>query len=373
EQVRRSASRRLAELRAAAAATPPAPEGAPRLPLRAAHGVLTEGLVERSVEAKLLLLGIVGAEHVLLVGPPGTAKSLLSRRLSRACGGAYFERLLTRFTVPEEVLGPLSLKALERDELRRKVKGFLPAAEVAFLDEVFKANSAILNALLTLLNERAFDNGDAREQTPLQCVVAASNELPETDELDALYDRFLLRREVRHMSQAAVPDFLQRLLGPQTTAAATSEGTPPLLAAAGLRAVRAAAAGVAFPERLQRQVAGLREHLRALDPPVAISDRRMAQACLLVRAAACAVGATSVLEFDLWLLRFISGRPRAGGRGGDVAAAALHRGPRPRHRAGEVHAGVCEGEDRHGHGGRDDQASGGDTGEAAHLAARDAR
>ena len=89
--------------------------------------------------------------------------------MARVCGGQYFERLLTRFSVPEEVFGPLSLKSLEKDKLKRNVQGFLPDSDVAFLDEVFKANSAILNCLLTLLNERVFDNGDQRIEVPCSC------------------------------------------------------------------------------------------------------------------------------------------------------------------------------------------------------------
>ena len=98
---------------------------------------------------------------------------------------------------PEEIFGPLSLKALENDEYRRATERYLPTASVAFLDEIYKANSVILNTLLTVLNERQFDNGAGRrEDCPIRCVVGASNELPEFDELDTLYDRFLLRKEV---------------------------------------------------------------------------------------------------------------------------------------------------------------------------------
>ena len=123
--------------------------------LRATLADLDRNLLERDGPVRLLLLAALAGEHVLLIGPPGTAKSELARRLHAAFVDApYFERLLTRFSVPEELFGPLSLTALEQDRYERLTDGFLPTAQVAFLDEVFKANSAILNALQTLLNER---------------------------------------------------------------------------------------------------------------------------------------------------------------------------------------------------------------------------
>ena len=141
-------------------------------------GQLESGLVERRRQVRLALLVALAGEHTLLIGPPGTAKSELARRLHLAFADArYFERLLTRFSVPEELFGPLSLEALEDDRYERLIDGYLPTASIAFLDEVFKANSAILNALLTLLNEREFDNGTQRLKAPLISVVAASNDV----------------------------------------------------------------------------------------------------------------------------------------------------------------------------------------------------
>jgi MoxR-like ATPase len=162
---------------------------------------LESGLVERRQVLRLSLLAALAGEHTLLIGPPGTAKSALARRIHLAFREArYFERLLTRFTVPEELFGPLSIRALEEDRYERHVAGFLPDAEVAFIDEVFKANSAILNALLTLLNEREFDNGAGRVRCPLISVIGATNQVPEDEVAEAFFDRFLLRLTVGPVS-----------------------------------------------------------------------------------------------------------------------------------------------------------------------------
>ena len=175
--------------------------------LRALQDALLTGLVERDVAVRLALLAALAGEHLLLVGPPGTAKSLIARRLRLAfADSTYFERLLTRFTVPEELFGPLSIRGLEEDRYERLTEAYLPTASIAFLDEIFKANSAILNALLTLLNEREFDNGARRVETPIIAVIGASNELPDDEELAALFDRFPLRLHVGPVSKDAFPD-----------------------------------------------------------------------------------------------------------------------------------------------------------------------
>ncbi|MEY3286326.1 MAG: hypothetical protein RL500_1056, partial [Pseudomonadota bacterium] len=168
------------------------------------------GLLERETAVRLLLLAALAGEHTLFIGPPGTAKSELARRLHRCFADApYFERLLTRFSTPEELFGPLSLKALEDDRYERLVAGFLPTAGIAFLDEVFKASSAILNALLTLLNEREFDNGSGRQPAPLVSVVAASNEVPVDEALQAFHDRFLVRVGVAPVADSSFEALLQ--------------------------------------------------------------------------------------------------------------------------------------------------------------------
>ena len=161
---------------------------------------LSAALIERDDEIDLALTALLAGEHLLLVGPPGCGKSLLLDALLAWAGGARFAILFTKFTTPEEVVGPVSLSALKSDKYVRVTSGKLPEAEFAFLDEIFKASSAILNTLLKVLNERTFDAGDGVVRAvPLKLCVAASNEWPSPDtgkELAALFDRFVLRRAV---------------------------------------------------------------------------------------------------------------------------------------------------------------------------------
>jgi len=167
--------------------------------------ILNNGLVGKEKVMKLGLLSILSGENMILVGPPGTAKSEISRRLREILADSgsetYFEYLFTKFTTPEEIFGPLSIKQLQNDKFERNTEGYMPSSRIIFLDEIFKANSSILNTLLTILNERVFHNGLKREKTPLISLIGASNELPfENDELTALYDRFLIRAVVGYVS-----------------------------------------------------------------------------------------------------------------------------------------------------------------------------
>lgn len=167
--------------------------------------VLERRFFERSELIRLLILGIMSGENALLVGPPGTAKSQLARSISKLFGSEHwFDYLLTRFTTPDEIFGPVSLQQLKQDQYVRKTAGYLPSAQFAFLDEIFKANSAILNSLLSILHERIYFNGREKEEVPLLFLVAASNELPDEEEqLTALYDRFLIRYEVGYLQHAS--------------------------------------------------------------------------------------------------------------------------------------------------------------------------
>ena len=173
----------------------------------AARRDLAGSLIERDEEIDLALTALVAGEHLLLVSPPGCAKSLLLDSILDWTGGSKFSILLTKFSVPEEVFGPVSLAGLKADRYVRVTAGKLPEADFAFLDEVFKASSAILNTLLKILNERTFDAGDGVLRTvPLRLCVAASNEWPSPEtgkELAAVFDRFLIRKSVAPIRSAA--------------------------------------------------------------------------------------------------------------------------------------------------------------------------
>jgi MoxR-like ATPase len=283
--------------------TPSLPENLTQR-LRQIRDLLLQDLVERDVAIRLGLLAALAGEHLLLVGPPGTAKSLLARRLRLAFRETtYFERLLTRFTVPEELFGPLSIRGLEEDRYERLTDKYLPWASVAFLDEIFKANSAILNALLTLLNEREFDNGARREKTPLLAVIGASNELPSTQrtdgdgtELDALFDRFLLRLHVGYVSGAGFSSLLG-LSGDRAPVVAEELK----LSAEDLRAIQETAEQVVVPADALALLRSLRDFCTAQKIPV--SDRRWRKVKKLLQVSALSNGRDAVSIWDAWLLQ----------------------------------------------------------------------
>src|SRR5437868_7369122 len=164
---------------------------------------LKRRFVGRDEVIDLIALALVAGEHLFLHGPPGTAKSALIRHFARAVRGRYFEYMLTRFSEPNEIFGPIDIARLREGTVVTVTTGMLPEAEFAFLDELFNANSAILNNLLTVLNERTYRRGAETHQLPLLSLFSASNHLPDDDALKALFDRFLLRCHVEQLPRAA--------------------------------------------------------------------------------------------------------------------------------------------------------------------------
>lgn len=258
----------------------------------ALRDALRATLYERDAEIDATLAALLAREHVLLLGPPGTAKSLLARLLAQAIAGQYFELLLTKFTTPEEVFGPVSVSALKGDRFQRVTGGKLPEAEVAVLDEVWKANSAILNSLLTVLNERIYHNGSFGPVTcPLEIAITASNELPQDESLAALYDRILVRMVV---SPIRDDDAFETLL------CRTSTPTIPVLSRASLAGIRAEVEAVKFPREVAATLVSLRRRLTT--DRIVVSDRRWTQVVRYLKAVAWMDGAAKVTDDQLAML-----------------------------------------------------------------------
>ncbi|MFC0216682.1 AAA family ATPase [Paenibacillus chartarius] len=252
--------------------------------------VLEQRFLEREELIRLLLLGIASGENVLMVGPPGTAKSGLAHTVAQLFGGGgrFFDYLLTRFTTPDEMFGPVSLQQLKQDEFVRRTEGYLPSAEFAFLDEIFKANSAILNALLSILNERVFFNGREKQQVPLVFLMAASNELPEENEqLAALYDRFLFRYEVSYMKTIAS---YERMFD------TPKEPVPALLSVRDLKDIQRRAEGVELSEAIIYMLFQLKTVME--EKEYVVSDRRWKKIGNVWRTSAALNGRTSVSVWD---------------------------------------------------------------------------
>ena len=248
----------------------------------------SRGLIERRVVVEAIVLAAVAREHVLLVGPPGTAKSEAARRVARGLGGRYFEYLLGRFSEPSELFGPTDLRKLKDGVLETATEGMLPEAEVAFLDEVFAGSTAILNTLLTLLNERVYRRGNTKLESPLRVCIGATNSLPADESLAAFADRFLIRCFLQPVPNSRLEDLL---LG----------GRQPVDIPSGELSTLDEISKRAQEVDLSPILPELAEALRRLrQAGIGLSDRRSVRSQNLLAAAAALDGRTVASRADLW-------------------------------------------------------------------------
>ena len=289
----------------AAAHPQPHPRFASPLPPRLAQiaRALEERFLGKDEAIRLLLIAIIAGEHAVIVGPPGTAKSALVRTFAKLIDARYFEYLLTRFTEPNEIFGPVDIAAFREGRYERRIEGMLPTAEVVFLDEVFKSNSAILNALLTLLNERRYTSGGTVIACPLLSCFGASNEVPTDETLAAIFDRFILRIRSENLDAYHFQDLLQRGIGNEVAALAQEQPAPLASAREVAELHRAFSTRMQFSEDFLATYKGLVFQIRA--EGVSLSDRRVVKLLKLFAASAYLDGRAQADAGDFFVLKHV--------------------------------------------------------------------
>lgn len=246
------------------------------------------------------LMGICLAarENLFLLGPPGTAKSAMVRGLSKLINGKTFEYLLTRFTEPNELFGPFDIRKLRDGDLVTNTDGMLPEANLVFLDELLNANSAILNSLLMVLNERIFRRGRETRALPAVMIVGASNHLPEDEALRALFDRFLLRVHCGNVD----PALLNKVLEAGWLLERKESSGNPEISAEEIFGIQAMINQVDLQD-IRPLYINLIQMLR--NAGVALSDRRAVKLQRLIAASALLCKRKKAIPSDLWVLRYI--------------------------------------------------------------------
>src|SRR5262245_9248086 len=263
---------------------------------------LKRQFVGRAEVIDLIALAIVAGEHLFLFGPPGTAKSALIRAFATAVDGRYFEYLLTRFSEPNEAFGPVGLVKRREGTVATVTAGMLPEAEFAFLDELFNANSAILNNLLTVLNERIYRRGREMLRLPLLSLFSASNHLPEDDALAALFDRFLLRCRVDPLPREQMGQLLEAGWALEQPPAGRSASEAAIVSADNLRALcrKVMSVDLSPVREVYSECA-----FKVRDLGIGFSDRRAVKVLKLVAASAVLSGRSAANGSDLWVLRYL--------------------------------------------------------------------
>ncbi len=284
---------------------PAAPSGVGEVrALQEAIRQLSRRYLAKDEIVRLVAISAIAGEHMVVIGPPGTAKSAIIRSFSELCDAQYFEYLLTRFTEPNELFGPIDMAAFREGRYERRTEGMLPEAEIVFLDEIFKANSAILNTLLTVLNERAYTSGGKVMEVPLISVFGASNEVPNDEALDAVFDRFLLRVHADNLESYHFHRLLEAGLVLEEERVGATGSRPrlqPVLTAENLRTMRALLPAVMQAEAsVKSTYKGLIFQLRS--EGVSLSDRRAIKLFKVCGASALLAGRPQVTEADFAIL-----------------------------------------------------------------------
>ncbi|MGW8989680.1 AAA family ATPase [Streptomyces zhihengii] len=271
--------------------------------LRAIVGELSERFYERDDVVRTLTATLLAGRHSLVLGPPGTAKSELARELTgRIDGASYWEILLSKFTAPTRMFGPVDVAALARGEYRQVYEGRATTAHIAFIDEIFKCSTAALNETLGFLNERIYhpENGGAPIHCPLIGAITASNELPDGEDTAAVYDRLLVRVEVGYLED---PSNFAALVRSAVARPHPAPARTTVELAALRQAVTEGVPAVEVPDDMVDAVCALRSALRRRE--IVASDRRWRQAVGLLQASAYLDGRPAVAETDLQMLTHV--------------------------------------------------------------------
>ena len=267
--------------------------------------ILNTQFLDKQEIIRLMMVSAIAGEHMVIVGPPGTAKSALIRMFASLIDAKYFEYLLTRFTEPNELFGPIDIKEFREGKYRRRTENTLPEAEIVFLDEIFKSNSAILNSLLHVINERKFSNGPKICDVPLISMYAASNEVPNDDSLGAIFDRFLIRALSENLDSYHFHALMNRGIAIEAQKMAKDKNISSSVSSANeLRKVHSRFPDfMKFPEDFLAKYKGLIFQIRS--EGITVSDRRCVKLLKLFVASAIFDGRNSVCDGDFFVLRHI--------------------------------------------------------------------